>query len=182
MRTIFDLKSNEKIAEIAEFHYQEDLTIELDKLNSDFNQETINEIVLWKVSRYSKIENSTLELLNQIKKSQTELNTELTKEILKALLNTKGIRLAMASTILRFKNPSVYQIIDQRVYRYISENVEELNEGTKIEKQIELYLEYLIKLREVCVKHKIEFEKSDRILYLMDKKYNKGINLKESKK
>jgi len=29
------------------------LTIKLDKLNSDFNQEIINEIVLWKVDRYS---------------------------------------------------------------------------------------------------------------------------------
>ena len=36
-----------------EFDYQKSLTTKLDKLNSDFNQEIINEIVLWKVDRYS---------------------------------------------------------------------------------------------------------------------------------
>jgi hypothetical protein len=36
-----------------EFDYQKSLTIKLDKLNSDFNQEIIIEIVLWKVDRYS---------------------------------------------------------------------------------------------------------------------------------
>jgi hypothetical protein len=182
MRTIDDLKPNEKISDISEFKYQENLTIELDKLKSDFNQGIINEIVLWKVSRYAKIEKSTLELLNIVQKNDTELNSELTSEILKKLLSTKGIRLAMASTILRFKNPNIYQIIDQRVYRYISKNNEELNEGTNIENQIKLYLDYLIRLKEVCIAHKIDFEKSDRILYLMDKEYNKGNNLKESRK
>ena len=36
-----------------EFDYQKSLTIKLDKLNSYFNQEIINEIVLLKVDRYS---------------------------------------------------------------------------------------------------------------------------------
>lgn len=42
------------------------------------------------------------------------------EEILRKLLMTPGIRLPMASTILRFKNPNVYQIIDQRAYRFLT--------------------------------------------------------------
>lgn len=88
----------------------------------------------------------------------------------------------MASTILRFKNSKIYQIIDQRVFRYISENGEELNGTTKIENQIEIYLNYLVRLRKICLEYKIQFEESDRILYLMDKKQNKENKLKESRK
>lgn len=181
MNTIFNSLESEK-NEISEFKYQEKLTNKLDKINNDFNQEILNEIVLWKVNRYAEFENSTLLILNEINKSQTEINTELTKEILRELLKTKGVRIAMASTILRFKNPKIYQIIDQRVFRYISENGEELNEGTNIENQIEIYLDYLKRLRKVCSEYKILFEESDRILYLMDKKQNKENKLKESRK
>lgn len=182
MKTIYNLKSEEQISNILDFKYQKDLTKELDKLNSDFNQEIINEIVLWKINRYAKIENKAFDLLNKINKSDTKIDIELTKDILKELLNTSGIRLAMASTILRFKNPKIYQIIDQRVYRYISMHQEELNEGTVIENKIDLYLIYLSRLREVCTQYKIKFEESDRILYMMDKEHNKGNNLKESSK
>jgi hypothetical protein len=181
MNTIFNSLESEKSL-ISEFIYQEKLTTKLDKINIDFTQETLNEIVLWKVNRYAEFETSTLSLLNEIKKSDTEIKAELTKNILRKLLNTKGVRIAMASTILRFKNPKIYQIIDQRVFRYISENGEELNEGTKIENQIEIYLDYLERLRKICLEHKIQFEESDRILYLMDKKQNKENKLKESRK
>ena len=106
------------------YKYQAELTLELDKLETNFNQEIINEIVLWKVNRYVLMQKDTLELLNKIKKTDNILNEELTILILKKLLDKdqKGIQLAMASTILRFKNPSIYQIIDQRVYRFIYNN------------------------------------------------------------
>lgn len=48
------------------------------------------------------------------------LNKEKTCEILTSLLKTKGVQLAMASTILGFRNPNIFQIIDQRVYRVIN--------------------------------------------------------------
>lgn len=37
------------------FDYQAGLTIQLDKLATPFDQNIINEIVLWKVNRYAKI-------------------------------------------------------------------------------------------------------------------------------
>ena len=97
------------------YNYQTSLTSKLDKLDTEFNQDIINEIVLWKVNRYAAIDNETLNLINQIKKEDTQLNVKLTSTILLRLLckEQKGFRLAMASTILRFKNPKIYQIIDQ---------------------------------------------------------------------
>jgi len=82
----------------------------------------------------------------------------------------------MASTILRFKNPDIYQIIDQRVYRFIYGR--ELKLNSNIDEQIQVYIDYLEKLKEVCEKHKIEFAKADRVLYTMDKEYNADIPIK----
>lgn len=182
MAKINTINKQAEISEISDFKYQIDLTKKLDNENKDFTQEIINEIVLWKVNRYAELDDSILQCLNKISKSDNQLNIKLTTEILKELLNpkTKGIRLAMASTILRFKNPHIYQIIDQRVYRYIYGI--ELKEGTNSEELIKLYLDYLDDLRRVCKEFDINFEESDRILYLMDKKYNKENNLKESRK
>jgi len=86
-----------------------------------------------------------------------------------------GIRLPMASTILRFRNPKIYQIIDQRVYRFICG--EALPTLFSIPKQITLYFEYLEKLKEVCENHKIPFGEADRILYQADKELNGDIAL-----
>ena len=137
-------------------------------MNTDFDQNIINEIVLWKVNRYVSLETETIELINRIK-NDAQLNEELTRNILLKLLKTKGVRLAMASTILRFRNPKVYQIIDQRVYRLIygDELKYPLNDFYK---QIDIYLDYLQKLKEASKAHNIAFEVADRVLYTMDKK------------
>lgn len=164
---------------IQNYNYQDLLTPELDNSDGDFNQNIINEIVLWKVNRYALIEPETLALLNKIKKEDQVLDKELTREILTELLGKghKGIRLAMASTILRFKNPNVYQILDQRVYRFIFGK--ELKYSlTNIEEQIETYFKYLERLKEVCEQNKIDFRDADRILYMMDKKHNSKSKLK----
>ena len=159
------------------FNYQKELTERLDKVDSPFNQEIINEIVLWKVNRYAQIKKETINKINSIAQSEI-LDEKLTSDILTDLLDpsTKGIQLAMASTILRFKNPKVYQIIDQRVYRVIYKR--ELTVTQKdVQAQIKLYLEYLLKLREAVDKLDIPFDKSDRILYMADKRVNKDIPL-----
>ncbi len=158
-----------------EYKYQGKLTPRLDDLDQDFNQEIINEIVLWKVNRYALIDEETQVLLNQINKKQNELNKELTIQVLEKLLGTSGIRLPMASTILRFKNPNVYQIIDQRVYRLINDH--ELKLPYNINDQIELYLDYLEKLR-LFLPEEIEFSEADRVLYEVDKRVNKSSKLK----
>jgi hypothetical protein len=132
---------------------------------------------LWKVNRYAKFDEKTINLLNKINRNEENFNQNLTGDSLLNLLKQKGVRLAMASTILRFKNPKFYQIIDQRVYRFIYGK--ELNYSeTNLNLQIVIYLDYIEKLKEVCQKYQIKFEEADRILYKMDKEYNKDLKLK----
>lgn len=45
-----------------DYEYQSELTNKLDFINSDFSQEIINEIVLWKINRYAKLSSETIEL------------------------------------------------------------------------------------------------------------------------
>jgi hypothetical protein len=163
-----------------EFDYQADLTEKLDETTASFDQEIINEIVLWKVNRYARVDNNTLILLNDIDPKSTKLDIEKTKIILKTLIQTKGIQLPMASTILRFKNKNIYQIIDQRVYRIIYKDKLKLKthpNDKNINDQIDLYIKYLNDLTNVCKEFEIPFEKSDRILFMADKRINKDIPL-----
>lgn len=177
MKTIFDIEITKEDLQNVNYKYQLELTSKLDGLDDDFNQEIINEIVLWKVNRYSFLDDETFSVLNKINKVDLVLHIELTTEILTKLLNTKGIQLAMASTILRFKNPDIYQIIDQRVYRFVY-GIEMPKYFSSIEKQIDFYIEYLQKLKQVCIEKAIDFNLSDRIIYELDKLHNKEIKIK----
>ncbi|OQP66583.1 hypothetical protein A3860_13970 [Niastella vici] len=165
-----------------DYDYQPLLTIKLDQAHSQtFTQELINEIVLWKINRYAQINPETLESLNSEVLKNNILDTEFTRHILKALLKTPGIRLPMASTILRFRNPNVYQIIDQRAYRilYGSElrSTDPRNDKV-IDQQILHYLNYLEKLRITAGERSWSFSEMDRILYMLDLKHNKNIPIK----
>ena len=153
-----------------DYNYQANLTEELDALDQDFDQAIINKIVLWKVNRYAHLTEEVLEQINQIPPSGT-VAEERTKAVLKNLLNITGIRLPMASTILRFRNPHYFQILDQRVYRFLYGKP--YHNTTVIDDQIDVYLSYLKLLKEVCQEKNIPFHQADRILYLMDIKYNK---------
>jgi hypothetical protein len=165
------------IPEDLEFNYQSDLTSKLDGFKDEFNQNIINEIVLWKVNRYAEVDQQTIKLLNSINPSATTLDIDKTRVLLKRLINQKGIQLPMASTILRFRNKNVFQIIDQRVYRLIY-NGEKLKlnlypNEKNLNKQIDLYLKYLEDLKSVCENLTIPFDLSDRILFMADKRINK---------
>ena len=158
-----------------QFDFQGELTDILDGYTkSDFDQQMINEIVLWKVNRYvtTKSENHWLALLNTFKDDK-ELDPAKLRHFLEMVLpnKTRGIRLAMASTFLRFRNPEIYQIIDERTFRVVLKGEGEqpkLASYTKVEDQIDLYIRYLKNLRELCDVKKINFEDSDRILYQFD--------------
>jgi hypothetical protein len=177
-KTVFD--DDFQIAlEDHEFEYQKGLTAELDNTTSIFDQGIINEIILWKINRYAKIDNDALKLINEIDIHSTILDIEKTRIILRTLIQKKGIQLPMASTILRFRNRNIYQIIDQRVYRIIYKG-EKLKLKThpsdkNLEAQIDLYLQYLKDLSDVCVKLDIPFNMADRILYMADKRINKEL-------
>ena len=159
------------------YNYQPYLTNRLENTRDDFNQEILNEIVLWKVNRYAHFENDLIAEINQIDSDAIFIDYNLIRHIFNRLLNTNGVGLPMASTILRFKNKNVFQIIDQRVYRILYGVPLKVFTERNITEAIEVYINYLIKLKEVCIEKNIEFSESDRVLYMMDKRVNGGINI-----
>jgi hypothetical protein len=124
------------------FDYEPELTNRLDNVQKIFDQTIVNEIVLWKVARFANIDPSVFKLINAIEPLSRELDVSQTTELLQSLLKTKGIGLPMASTILRFKNPNIYQIIDQRVYRFIypGQSLKLVKSAKNIPIYINLYL------------------------------------------
>lgn len=176
LKTINNTAVSQKHKDLDGYKYQEDLTKKLKTPPAAFTQKTINEIALWKVNRYFELPAETLEMLNQVSDNEAALNIVKTKEILAKLLAVKGIQLPMASTILRFKNPNVYQIIDQRAYRFLGKGKLKTTFPT-VEKKIECYMTYLQDLRKACEDHGIPFNKADQVLYLADKELNKSIPL-----
>jgi hypothetical protein len=179
-----DARNVELIYQDSDFTYQYELTKKLDGTNSQFSQELLNEIVLWKVNRYVLFDQNLIKELNTIS-SWNEINESKTREILTSLLKTKGVQLAMASTILRFRNPNIFQIIDQRAYRVINKNetlklsqIKDTSKATTIDKQINLYLRYIEQLRIISKDHRIPFNVLDRALYNIDKQINKSVKLK----
>ncbi|PQL93839.1 hypothetical protein C4S76_07065 [Apibacter adventoris] len=84
----------------------------------------------------------------------------------------------MASTILGFKNPKIYQILDQRVYRFIYPK-KTLKYSSNLNDQINLYIQYLTDLRTICIERKIDYSISDRILYSLDKFHNKNEKIRK---
>ncbi len=168
----------DKIDDLSDYKYnfQTNLTSKLDKINWDFDQEIINEIVLWKVNRYAEINEETLTLLNKIWKYNNSFDLDNIKDLLIKLITTKWIKLPMASSILRFKNSNLFQIIDQRVYRIIYwKNL--ILSKYKNEELVDLYLKYLEDLKYICNKYWINFTESDRVLYALDKKFNKSTKI-----
>ena len=172
-----DMSSEELCKLKTNYKYQRDNTKTLQQHTGDYDQAFINRIVLWKVNRYSGVSEQLLDWINATKQHE-ELNEALTRKILRAFLdpNLLGFQLAMASTVLRFRNPRIYQIIDQRAYRVVYKRKFDLS-GPK-EEQIDLYLAYLKKLREVSDERGFPFEDADEILYELDKRVNKGIKLR----
>jgi hypothetical protein len=159
-----------------------------DKKDVNFDQNIINEIVLWKVNRYVSLKRvNWLSKFNELKNlgiqdlfsnldnyEYNETKKEDVKKILKEMCDTNGIGLPMASTMLRFRNPAVFQIIDIRTFRMIFGDSEE----SKIDKNeldknnggtsIDIYFKYLKTLHLMCKEKRFDFSKSDRFLYQYD--------------
>jgi len=160
-------------------HSSPALTEELDTIGSqDFDELTVLKIILWKVHRYAELGDDLLKQLNEVKSLGREKRED-AKPLLEALLKTPGIDLPMASTLLRFRNPAVFQIIDQRAYRSVMLNEDKypLHTTSSVERKVEVYFAYLEAVDELCEIKDIKFIEADRILYQFDKEENK--NLKE---
>ena len=161
-------------AALGQYKFQDKLTKKLDAQTEDFTEITLLEIVLWKTNRYPEINDQVLNGINDLRKDYTE---EKMVSLLRSLLALPGFDLPMASTVLRFACPDKLQIIDQRVYRFITDDQDSLKIPYNPEEKINLYQKYLKRLREICLEYNIPFNKSDRILYQLDKTENKDIKL-----
>jgi hypothetical protein len=145
------------------------------------DQDWANEVVLWKLNRYVRMEGPTLALLNDPRLLLPEIDISFTRTVLHALLDTPGVRLPMASTFLRFRNPRVYQILDQRAYRFAMGEIyfsTYVQSSTARDKQIDLYLKYLDKLKQIEREKNWDFERIDKILYQLDKMHNADVPIK----
>jgi hypothetical protein len=154
------------------YNYQPELTKKLDELEGiAFKQELVNEIALWKLDRHFNIPTDILKAINSL---ATLAPGEHRKAgcVLLCLLNIIGVDIAMASTIFRFRNPRVFQIIDRHAYRAVYGEKLRLYTATPSPRKIELYFTYLDDLRELAGRANVDFEDLDRILYQFDKRVN----------
>jgi len=173
------VRASEYSGNLSEFlngyEYQPKLTPKLDDLEGvNFTPELVNEIVLWKVNRYVSLDDDQLHRIDALATLKPGEHRA-AGSILRELLDTHGVDLAMASTFLRFRNPSVFQIIDRHAYRAIY-GPEHKMQTTKALKKIEIYFAYIDDLRRLCESKHLRFETVDRVLYVFDKKKNGSLS------
>lgn len=164
--------SKELSAFLDDYNYHPNLTSYLDSIeDKTIDQALLNEIVLWKLNRYvtlTETNSTSVDVLKNLEPGEHRKG----RESLEGLLNTHGIDLAMASTILRFRNPKVFQIIDRHAYRAIYGEKYPLYPASRNYRKIELYWGYLDKLVELARNKNLNFKTLDRLLYEFDKQEN----------
>lgn len=157
---------------LAFYKFQPELTKRLDNLETtSIVQSVINEIVLWKVNRYVRLDDENIDQLKKLKSLKVGEHKK-GNDVLKALLGVNGVDLPMASTILRFINPKVFQIIDRHAYRAVYGTKYPLYQATPAERKISLYFDYISYLIDLCKSKGLAFTTIDRLLYIFDKKKN----------
>jgi hypothetical protein len=158
---------------LEKYDYHPDLTKKLDLLDpKEFGKELLYEIVLWKLSRFPYVDAELVQELKGIANLEPKEHQK-AKEILGKLLRSPGVALPMASTILRFLNPRVFQIIDDRAYRVLlpskakyPSKPAKITDGY-VNTSIEIYFDYLDEIHRVT-SEKLPFQSADRILYQLD--------------
>jgi hypothetical protein len=159
-------------AYLTRFSFQPGLTAHLDTLPDEpFSQETVNEIVLWKVNRYVRLPTELRESIYALQ-SLMPGDHRRAEPVLLSLLDCDGVDLPMASTFLRFQNADVFQIIDRHAYRAVYGVRYPVYTATPLHKKVSVYFRYLDLLHIVAVSHGVAFRKLDRILYVFDKEHN----------
>ena len=133
------------------------------------DRELLHKIVLWKLDRYPEINSNTIKQIESLKTKNLskDKDVECAKHL---IMDVSGFRLPMISTILRFRNPKVFQIIDQRAYRAVYGK--KYRESSNHAKAADLYFDYLKKIRALALEKRVNFEDMDRILYQFDHEEN----------
>ena len=141
--------------------------------NERENRDIINSIVLWKINRQVNVNTELFASLKKLKISP-DLFNEKEKEIKKIvfdLLEIKGVKIAMASTILKMFYPDSFPIIDQRAYRELNgEDLPDYYGASANQRYADLYFQYILDCHKynqsVCPN--INFDDIDKVLYPLD--------------
>jgi len=156
------------------FEYNPEETAALHKkLNgaSAITADDLRQVSLWKSDRTLNVSDQTLEKLAELSvKMHVTIDDPIVKEVLEMLVDSQGIGLPMASSILKFINPKVFPIIDVRAYRALT--------GTKAHQRtytIDNYIAYTKQLTAIAAKWNRPLRDIDEQLYCFDKKHNKKI-------
>jgi len=160
---------------LDKYKYQPELTKRLDNLDAkELTEQALLEIVLWKVNRYPQLHPDLMDELRTLGDLQPRQHRQ-ADALLRKLLSSQGIRLPMASTILRFLNPEVFQIIDDRVFRVLMPGQRRYPDKpasggslvSYLNNSVETYFSYLDAMHEIA-SAKLPFHLADRILYQLD--------------
>lgn len=149
-----------------------------EETEEDKQIDIINSIVLWKLNRTPFISTDTVRLIIKIKDITLENLDERVddvKKVIIALLESKGVRIPMGSTVLHFYNPNVFPIIDQRAYRELYGK--EIPERCKNNDWVAIYIKYV---KDCKAYHEtkcpnIPFSRIDQVLYQLDKNSGKKV-------
>jgi thermostable 8-oxoguanine DNA glycosylase len=161
---------------LVKYMYQPKLTPKLDDLeNVHLTPELLNEIVLWKVNRYVSLDEDQRRRIDDLRTLKPGEHGR-ARFVLEDLLDARGVDLPMASTLLRFRNPSVFQIIDRHAYRALYGRDYRLYTQTSPKKKTEVYFTYLDDLRRLGDARGVDFKTMDRLLYMFDKEKNGGLS------
>ncbi len=157
---------------------------ECDNNSEDELKNIINEIVLWKLNRMvfvDKMTTSKLIELKNIKSAEDAITVDKDKVIMSmtCLLNSKGIRCPMASTIMHFFNPNVFPIFDQRAYRVIYKLDYKTSNNAK--ENVKMYMDYLEKCIIYYKNNNLDiffpFSEIDKYLYQLDKEIGNKVKM-----
>lgn len=142
---------------LKSYSYRLALTARLDSPGpAPFDQQLINEIVLWKVNRYAEISPGGLEALNGVAATKPGAHRKAKKALL-TLLEEPGIDLPLASTFLRFRNPETFQIIDRHAYRAVYGKGYPLYSTSDDDEKATLYFDYLDELLQLSASRGVRF-------------------------
>jgi len=126
----------------------------------------INMIVLWKLNRVVHIASETIEYINAVANrvqtpSQAIADPDV-RECIRELVNSRGVRLPMASTIMHFYAPDAFAIVDERAYRQACGQTLDPAAGWDV------YADYLHACMDLCLANGIPFRQVDKVLYQLD--------------